>query len=155
MPYLLVIPKVNLPFPLPDKLRLLYYDNKMTDLKHLCIALSVVLNILAIAYRNRYPNLFCYYKIITHFWFIQSLTKMLWKFIKYYTEYLTLQTKKYLPYDSPQSIELSPISFYILTLDFNLILFWASMGFNALMLVTCKFIKCITLIEEIDIVFAK
>lgn len=63
---------------------------------------------------------------------------------------MALQTRRHALYGSLQPIESPPVPFFTLILDFILALLVSADGFNALMLVTCRFSKRITLIEGID-----
>lgn len=67
--------------PLSDKAKFLYHVNKLTSVYCLCIFLLVDSDILAIAHKEKYPGFSYCYKIITHFWFIWGLTKLLKTFI--------------------------------------------------------------------------
>lgn len=134
----------------PDKTKLLYHVNKLTGVHCLCILPSVTQDILAIAYEEGHPGFSRCYEIITRFWFIWGLTKLLRTFIRYCPQCLALQTRRHALYGSSQPLESPPVSFFILTLDFILIFLVSADGFNALMSVTCKFSKRITLIEEMD-----
>lgn len=86
---------------------------------------------------------------------MRDLTQMLRKFIRHCPECLALQTKRHLPYGFLQPIESPSVLFYILILDFIFALPLTPKELNALMSVTCKFSKCITFIEGIDIWSAK
>lgn len=59
-----------------DKLKLLYHINKFIDIHRLCIPLSVVLDILVIAYGESHLGFSCCYKIIVYFQFISHFTKL-------------------------------------------------------------------------------
>ena len=107
-------------------------------------------DILAIAYRKGYPGFSRCYEIITRSWFIQGLTKPLRAFIRHCPQCLALQTRRHAPYGSLQLIESPPVPFFTLTLDFILAFPVSADGFNALMSVTCKFSKRITLIKGKD-----
>ena len=61
-----------------------------------------------------------------------------------------MQTRRHAPYGSLQPIQSPPVPFFTLTLDFILALPLSKEGFNALMSVTCKFSKRVTLIERKD-----
>ena len=115
----------------------------------------MVPNILTIAHREELPGFSRCYEIITRFWFIWRLTKLLQAFIRYYPQCLALQTRWYAPYGSLQPIESPPVPFFTLTLDFILALQVSVDKFNALMSVTYKFSKRITLIEGINTWSAK
>lgn len=121
----------------------------------MCISLSVALDILPVAHSKGHPRFFCYYKIITHFWFIYGLIKLFCTFIYYCLQYLTLQTRWYTSYKLLQPIESSPILFFILILDFVLLFPLSKVEYNAIMSLTCKFSKRVTLIKGLDNLLAE
>ena len=141
--------------PAPDKSKLLYHVNKLTDVNYFCVPSSVAPNILAIAHGEGHPGFARCYEIISYSWFVRGLTKLLRSFIRHCSQCLALQTKQHPPYDSLQLIESPPIPFFILTLDFVLAMPVSKEGYNVLMSVTCKFSKRITLIEGVDTWTAK
>lgn len=136
--------------PAPDKSKLLYHVNKLTGVYRLCVSPSVAPDIPAIAYGEDHPGFACCYKIISRSWFVRGLTKLLRSFIRHCPQCLALQTRRHPPYGSLQPIKSPPVPFFTLTLDFVLALPVSKEGFNALMSVTCKFSKRITLIEGVD-----
>ena len=140
---------------LPDKKKLLYHVNLLTGVHRLCIPPSVAPDIFAIAHGEGHPGFSRCYEIITCSWFIWGLTKLLRTFIRHCPQCLPLQTRRHAPYGSLQPIESPPVPFFTLTLDFILALPVNADGFNALMSVTCKFSKCITLIKGMDTWSAK
>lgn len=107
--------------PAPDKLKVLYYVSKLTSVHWLCILPSVAPDILAIAHGEGHLDFSRCYKIIARFWFIHGLTKLLWSFIQYYPQCLTLQTRRHPLYGSLQLIQSLPVPFFTLTLDFVLV----------------------------------
>ncbi len=147
-----VIPKE---LPAPDKSQLLYYRNRLTNVHRLYIPPSVAPDILAIAHSQGHPGFPCCYEIITYSWFIRSLTKLLRAFIYYCPKCLALWTRRHAPYRSFQPIEYPSVPFFTLTLDFVLVLSLSNGDYNAFMSVSCKFSKCITLIEVADTWSAK
>lgn len=84
----------------PDKFRLLYHVNKITNVHRLYIPLSVAPDILAVAHGEGYPGFLYYYKIISRSWYIRSLTKLLRAFIRHCPQCLALQTRHHPPYGS-------------------------------------------------------
>lgn len=142
-----VVPKE---LPAPDKSQLFFHINRLTNVHHLCISPSVAPDILAIPHGEGHPGFSHCYKIITRSWFIHGLTKLLRAFICYCPECLVLQTRRHAPYGSLQPIKSPPVPFFTLTLDFVLALPLFKGDYNALMSVTCKFSKRITLIEGAD-----
>ncbi len=150
LPVFIPIGEVPEGLPAPDKSQLLFHINRLTNVHRLCIPPSVALDILAIAHGKDHPGFSRCYEIITRSWFIRGLTKLLRAFIRYCPECLALQTRRHTPYGSLQPIESPPVPFFTLTLDFVLALSMSKGDYNALMLVTCKFSKRITLIEGAD-----
>lgn len=136
--------------PAPDKSKLLYHVNKLTGVHRLCVPPSVAPDILAIAHGEGHPGFARCYKIISRSWFVKGLTKLLCSFIRHCPQCLALQTRRHPPYGSLQPIESPPVPFFTPTLDFVLALPVSKEGYNALMSVTCKFSKRITLIEGVD-----
>lgn len=112
----------NSTLPPPEKIKLLYHVNRTTKNLQLCISPAVAPNILQIAYGEGHPGFFYCYKIVTHFWYIKGLTRLLKKFIWHCLQCLQVQTRWHRPYGSLQLIESPPVPFFILTLDFVLIL---------------------------------
>lgn len=133
--------------PTCDKVKLLYHINKVTGVHWLFIPPSVALNILAITYRKGHLGFSCCYKIMARSWFIHVLSKFLCSFIYHCSQCLTLQTNRHPSYESLQPMEFPPVFFFSLTLDFVLALSMTKKKFNAIMSVTCKFSKRITLIK--------
>ena len=69
--------------PVPDKSKLLYHINRITNVHRLCIPPFVALDILAIAHGEGHPGFSRCYEIITRSWFIRGLTKLLCTFIRH------------------------------------------------------------------------
>lgn len=133
--------------PPPDKTKLLYHVNRLTGVHRLYIPPSVAPDILAIAHEEGHPGFSRCYQIIVRSWFIRGLTKLLRSFIRHCPQCLALQTRRHPPYGSLQPIQSSPVPFFTLTLDFVLALPLTKEKFNAIMSVTCKFSKRVTLIK--------
>ena len=144
------IGKIPEGFLAPDKSRLLYHINKFTNVHRLCIPPFVAPNILAVAHGEGHPGFSCCYEITTRSWYIRGLIKLLRVFIRHCPQCLALQTRRYAPYGSLQPIESPPVPFFTLTLDFVLALPLSKEKYNAIMSVTCKFSKQVTLIEAAD-----
>lgn len=134
----------------PNTSRLIFNLDRLTGVCCLCISCFVAPELLAIAHNKGYSGFSHCHKIISRSWFIWGLTKVLRSYIRHYPQYLALQTKRHALYNSLQPIELSPVPFFILTLDFVLALPISKKGYNALMSVTCKFSKKVTLIKGKD-----
>lgn len=142
-------PAIN-KLPAPDKSKLLYHVNRVTDVYWLCIPLLVALDILGITHEEGHPGFSCCYKIIARSWFIHGLTKLLCSFICHCLQCLALQTRRHPPYGSLQYMKFPPVPFFVLTLDFVLALLLTKEKLNAIMLVTCKFSKRVTLIKGVN-----
>ena len=138
-----------------DKTKLLYQVNKTTGNLYLCIPPTMALDILQIAHREGHPGFSRCYEIVTRSWYIRGLTKLLRKFIRHCPQCLQLQTRRYRLYGSLQPIESPPVSFFTLMLDFVLAFPLTKQGYNAIISVTCKFSKRVTLIESTDTWSAK
>ena len=136
--------------PAPEKSKLLYHVNKLTGVYWLCILPSVAPDILVIAHREGHLGFSHCYKIIAHSWLIRSLIKLLRSFLLHCPQCLALQTRRHLPHGLLQPIESTPVPFFILTLDFVLALLLIKEKFNAIMSVTYKFSKRVTLILRTD-----
>ena len=137
--------------PAPDKSKLLYHVSKLISVHRLCIPPLVAPDIFAIAHREGHPGFSRCYEIIARSWFIRGLTKLLWSFIRHCPQCLALQTRRHPPYGSLQPIQSPPVPLFTLTLDFVLTLPLTKEKFNAIMSVTCKFSKRVTLIEGTNI----
>lgn len=61
--------------------KLIYHVDYVSDMHHLCILISVVSEIIAITYGKGHPGFAQCYEIISRFWYIRSLTKLLRIFI--------------------------------------------------------------------------
>ena len=87
-----LIPTEQIPerLPVPDKSKLFYHINRLTNVHRLCILPSVALDILAIAHGERHPGFSHCYKIITRSWFIRGLTKLFCTFIRHCPQCLAL-----------------------------------------------------------------
>ena len=137
--------------PKPAKAKLLYHVNRLTNVYRLCIPPSVALDILGIAHGEGHPGFSRCYEIVSCSWYIHGLMKLLCSFICHCPQCLALQTRQHLPYGLLQSIESPPVPFFTLTLDFVLVLLPSKEGYNAIISVTCKFSKRVTLVEDADI----
>ena len=140
----------NSALPPPDKSKLLYQVNRTTGNLRLCIPPTVAPDILQIAHGEGHPGFSRCYEIVTRSWYIRGLTRLLREFIRHCPQCLQLQTRRHRPYGSLQPIESPPVPFFTLTLDFVLALPLTKQGYNAIMSVTCKFSKRVTLIEGAD-----
>ena len=125
----------------------IYHLDRVTGVRRLCIPPAVAPDLLAIAHGEGHPGFACCHEIISRSWYIWGLTKILRAFIRHCPQCLALQTRRHAPYGSLQPIHLPPVPFFTLTLDFILALPLTADGYNALMSVTYKFLKRVTLIE--------
>ena len=141
--------------PRPDKAKLFYHMNRLTNVHRLCIPPSMAPDILGIAYGEDYLGFSRCYKIVSRSWYIRGLIKLFRSFIRHCPQYLALQIRRHPPYRSFQPIESPPVPFFTLTLDFVLALPPSKEGYNAIMSVTCKFSKQVTLVEGADICSAE
>lgn len=148
LPNYIPAPKGSKKISRPDKSKLFYHINRLTNIQLLCILSSIAPDILAIVYDEGHLGFSRCYKVIAHSWFISGFIKLFRSFIYHCCQCLALQTRQHLSYRSLQLIELPPIPFFILTLDFVLALPLSKEGFNAIMSVTCKFSKQVTLVED-------
>ena len=133
--------------PPPDKIKLLYHVNRTIGNLRLCILLAVAPDVLQIANKEGHPGFSHCYEIVTRFWYIQGLTRLLREFIRHCPQCLQFQTRRHCPYGSLQPIESPQVPFFTLTLDVMLALPLTKQGFNTIMSVICKFSKRVTLIE--------
>lgn len=69
--------------PSPDKTRLLYHVNRVTNVHRLCIPPSMARDILAVAHGKGHPGFSSCYEIISRSWYIRGLTKLLRAFIRH------------------------------------------------------------------------
>ena len=136
--------------PPPDKTKLLYHVNRTIGNLRLCISLAVAPDVLQIANKEGYPGFSRCYEIVTRFWYIQGLTRLLREFIRHCPQCLQFQTRRHHSYGSLQLIESPQVPFFTLTLDVMLALPLTKQDFNTIMLVIYKFSKRVTLIEGAD-----
>ena len=135
----------------PNKAKLFYHVNRLTNVHCLCIPPSVASDILGIAYGEGHSGFSRCFEIVFRSWFIRGLTKLLCSFIRHCPQCLALQTRRHPPYGSLQLIESPLVPFSTLTLDFVLALPLSKEGYNAIMSITCKFSKRVTLVDGTDI----
>lgn len=141
------------PFPppvVPEDNELIYHVDRYTGLRRLCIPSSCVQDISHMAHGPAHAGFARTYEIITRSWYIRKLTKLLRDFIHHCPQCLVLQTRRHKPWRSLQPIDSPPIPFHTITLDFILALPLTKELFNAVMSVTDKFSKRITMIAGKD-----
>lgn len=136
--------------PRPNKAKLFYHVNRLTNVHPLYIPPSVAPHILAITHGEGHLGFSRCYEIITRSWFICGLTKPFRSFICHCSQCLALQTRQHLLYDLFPPIESPHIPFCTLTLDFVLTLALSKERYNAIMSVTWKFSKQVMLVEGAD-----
>ena len=107
-------------------------------------------DILQIAYGESHSGFSRCYKIVTCFWYIQGLTKLLKEFIWHCSQCLQLQIRRHRLYGFLQPIESPLVPFFTLTLDFILAFRLIKQGFNVIMPVICKFSKQVAFIKGAD-----
>ena len=139
----------------PNTNKLIFHLDCSTSVHHLCIPPSVALELLFIAHGEGHPGFLHCHEIISRSWFIWGLTKLLRSFIRHYPQCLSLQTRRHALYNSLHPIQLPPVPFFTLILDFVLVLPMSKEGYNTLMSVTCKFSKRVTLIKGKDAFIAE
>ena len=83
--------------------------------------------------------------------YIRQLIKRLRTYITYCFEYQFNQTKRYFIYEKLTSIMSLFISFYIIIINWIILLSIIKVDFNILFIITCKFIKRILLIFDKNI----
>ena len=130
--------------------QLIYHLDRVTGVRQLYIPPAVAPNLLAITHGESHPGFARCHEIISRSWYIRELTKILRAFIRHCPQCLALQTRRHASYGFLQPIYLSSVPFFTLTLDFILALPLTADGYNALMFVTYKFSKKVTIIEGKD-----
>ena len=131
-----------------NSINFLYYTDKLTNLKRLCISSFCIKNIMQIAHENDHSEFAKCFEIVLKAWYIRELIKHLWNFIKHWFECLTLQTRMHKSFDSLQFINLSSVLFHIIILNFILILSRIDDEINIIMSITNKFTKRITMLTD-------
>ena len=139
----------------PNINKLIFHLDRSTGVRRLCIPPFVAPELLSIAHSEGHPGFSCCHEIISRSWFIQGLTKLLRSFICHCPQCFSLQTRRHAPYGLLQPIQSPPMPFFTLILDFVLALPVSKEGYNALMSVTYKFSKRVTLIKGKDTFTAK
>ena len=139
----------------PNTNKLIFHLYRSTGIRHLCISPSMAPEFRSIAHGEGHPSFSHCHEIISQSWFVQELTKLLRSFIRHGPQCFSLQMRRHAPYGSLQPIQLPPVLFFTLTLDYILALPVSKEGYNTLMSVTCKFSKRVTLITGKDTFTAK
>lgn len=76
LPRFAVIEETSEELPAPDKSRLFYHVNRITNVHRLCISPFMASDILAVAYGEGHSEVFHYYEIISRSWYVCGLTKL-------------------------------------------------------------------------------
>ena len=126
---------------------MIYQFHDVFDMYCLCIPLLVGLQIISIINNKGYISFIWWYEIITCFWYICSLTKLLQSFLHYFSKFLALKTIWHVFYSFLQPVEFVLLLFYLFNLDFVLALSINANSLNLLISKTSKFLRHITLIE--------
>lgn len=144
-------PQASESTPTTDQSDLIFHVNRLTGVRRLCIPSTVTKDVLALAHGAGHPGFARCFEIVSRAWYIRGLSKLLRAFIRHCPECLILQTRHHLPYGSLQPIDSPPVPFHTITLDFILALpVSTNEDFNAVMSVTCKYSKRVTLIPGKD-----
>lgn len=133
------------------KSKLIFYLDFLTSICRLCILSSIASELLTNVCSEVHSDFACYYEIISWSWFIQRWNRLLCFFIQYCLQYLTFYTQRHLAYSLLQLIQSLLVSFFTLILDFILTLSLSKEGYKALISVTWKFSRRVTLIKGKDI----
>lgn len=133
------------------KSKLIFYLDSLTSICCLCILSSIASKLLANAYNEVHSDFARYYEIISWSWFIQRWNRLLCFFIQHCLQYLTFYTEKHPIYSLLPLIQSLLVYFLTLILNFIPTLFLSKEGYKALISVTCKFSRRVTLIEGKDI----
>ena len=95
------------------------------------------------------------YELIMFVWYIRDLIKHFKHYLKHCSKCQINQTRKHKSFESLQFILSSSTLFYVITIDFVLVISSSHTELNNVMSVTCKFSKKITIVLEKDIWTAK
>ena len=124
----------------------LFHVNYVTRVCHFCIPPEVAKDVIEIVHGQRHPSFANSYEIVSRFWCIRGLTKLLRSYIHHCPEILILQTRRHSLYGLLEPIESPLVLFHTFTIDFILALPVSGEGFNNVMSVTCKYSKQVTLV---------
>lgn len=106
-------------------------------------------------YSDEYIDYVKMYNIIFKHWYIKGLTRKLRDYLRYYLKYQLYQTRRHLSHEFLQSIQLSPMPFYILTIDFILTIPESKKRYDYIIFVIDKYSRRISLISRKIIFSAK
>ena len=125
--------------------RLIYYVEKSTGVRRLCISEAVVKDILDVTHTAKGHMGFarCFKRVLSS-WCVRGLTRYLRDYLKHCPQCLVYQTRRHALYGSMQPIYHPPVPFHIITINFILALPLTPEGFDSAISVTCKSSKRIT-----------
>ena len=122
-------------------------DNYVYEFYCFCVSFFVVNKIIVVVHDDNYFDFVCCYEKITIFYYVYDLFKFFRNYLKHCFKCLTYQTCCYKLYKFLQLIFTSTIFFYIITINFILILSISLRNFfDCVMTCNCKFFKRILLI---------
>ena len=126
---------------------LLYYINNSDGSRRLCIPSAAIQDILAMAHNfTGHQGFDRVFKSVSNCCYIRGLFKVLREYLHHCPQYQVYQTKRYMGYSSLQPIATVPQPFHTLSLDFILGLPTTNQGLDAILSITDKFTKRISLI---------
>ena len=130
---------------------LIFYRDSLDDRERLCIPKSMEQKIFDQAHDKRSHGGFrrTYERIVQNY-YMRHLTRRLKRYILHYPECQLNQTKRHAPYGSLRPVLTPPRIFHTITIDFVLALPALLSGLNALLTVTCKFSKKVTMVSGKD-----
>lgn len=96
--------------------------------------------------RAGHPGASCTLERAANSWYIRHLTRYIQDFLQYCPEYQIYQTRHHLLYSSLQPVELLPVLFYTITINFILVLLYSPEKYNYTISVIDKFSKYIILV---------
>lgn len=103
--------------------------------------------ILYISYNQNHLGFIKYYKLISLLYYIYGLTWYFCEYLKYYPKYKIYQIHQYYLYNYLQSVLISTILYYIITLNFIFAL-PEFQDFDIVMSVIYKYTKKVTIILD-------
>ena len=125
-------------------------ENSSFVSRRMCISICVIKNILSMTHDNDHQDFDRTYKKIIFSWYVRNLTKHFKIYIKHCSQCKINQIKRHKSYESLQSILSSSVSFHILIINFVLTLSKTRTDMNSVMSITCKYIKRIIIVSEVD-----
>src|SRR5438045_589338 len=140
--------RASLPFSHDDKGLIWHHD----ETAWLCIPDSnnLIGDILKITHTEAgHPGAARTFECAASSWYIRRLSRQIHKYLHHCPQCRVYQTRCHAPYGSLQPIQSPPVPFHTITIDYILAL-PDSGEFNAIMSVTDKFSKCITLVPGRD-----